>query len=145
MGRAGPAQAPWPLQRKEAPHSEEGALQQEPVELCLPNGPGAGTSQLETSDLRVWGLEGSLDHSDHFSRCGSRSCSRLEVAVSGGWGPAQAVGRAGRGSRAHIELPLGLAPSTGQGRREPPAMTAMLGQALGSLLPALLLGLTGEF
>lgn len=65
--------------------------------------------------------------------------------MSGSWGPAQAVGRPGSGPWAHVELHLGVGARTDQGSCELPAMTATLGQALGSLLPTLLLGLAGEF
>lgn len=37
--------------------------------------------RLESSGLQVWGLEGGLGHSNHFSHCGSNHCSR----PGGGW------------------------------------------------------------
>lgn len=52
--------------------------------------------QPQTPGLRVWGLERSLGHRDHFSPCGSNHCSGPQVGMCPGnaWAP----GKPSRGS-----------------------------------------------
>lgn len=45
---------------------------------------------LETSGLRVWGLEGGLSHGDNFPCCGANHCPRPGV---GGGGSQEALTR----------------------------------------------------
>lgn len=95
--------------------------------------------------MRVWGLEKSLGHSNHFSHCGSHCHARPgEGGCLGGARSTQPFGRWAVAPGLMLSLIWGWVPGTDQGHCEPPAMTATPGQVLSSFLPTLLLGFTGK-